>query len=390
MPELFIPQPQDNVTPAMNLYKLMQDRKQYELDLSKQGTLQDYHTQLAVQGKLNSIISMAKDQPEAAAQLYNSDPDLMKINGGVQIKFKEAQGDWNIFESSSGEAYKINKKDGKMVKADVNFKKPEDSLEKILAGKVASGEMTIEQAYEYKKKGEPEGVNINLGSEKISKVPPSDYTPESIATFEKTGDYSDLVSVKKEKATQARAKVTNALTTLRDTYDELDKMGAIVSTDRDAFTNTWARIKSSKYGQAVGGAVGAQEQSLRNEINQIRPLLINDMRQASEMGARGLDSEKELEFYLNAATDPARDIQANRSAINVLNAAYGLGDKVLSKEGRQQKEAELNQAKNVAAGLGLTYDKNLPKGIPQGSKQIGTKDGNPVYETPDGKRMMAE
>lgn len=30
----------------------------------------------------------------------------------------------------------------------------------------------------------------------------------------------------------------------------------------------------------------------------------------------------------------------------------------------------------------------LPPGVPPGSKQIGTKNGNPVYETPDGKRFM--
>lgn len=32
----------------------------------------------------------------------------------------------------------------------------------------------------------------------------------------------------------------------------------------------------------------------------------------------------------------------------------------------------------------------LPTGIPQGSKQIGTSKGKPVYETPDGKRLIVE
>jgi hypothetical protein len=46
------------------------------------------------------------------------------------------------------------------------------------------------------------------------------------------------------------------------------------------------------------------------------------------MGARGLDSNKELEFYIQAATDPARDIQANRAALQVLENAYGLSSRV--------------------------------------------------------------
>jgi hypothetical protein len=33
---------------------------------------------------------------------------------------------------------------------------------------------------------------------------------------------------------------------------------------------------------------------------------------------------------------------------------------------------------------------NMPKGIPPGSKQVGTSGGKPVYESPDGKRYIVE
>lgn len=32
----------------------------------------------------------------------------------------------------------------------------------------------------------------------------------------------------------------------------------------------------------------------------------------------------------------------------------------------------------------------LPEDVPQGSRQIGTLDGQPVFETPDGRRLVAE
>lgn len=39
--------------------------------------------------------------------------------------------------------------------------------------------------------------------------------------------------------------------------------------------------------------------------------------------------------------------------------------------------------------LGVPKEKKLPKGLPKGSKQVGyTKEGKPVYETPDGKRLV--
>jgi hypothetical protein len=48
------------------------------------------------------------------------------------------------------------------------------------------------------------------------------------------------------------------------------------------------------------------------------------------------------------------------------------------------------------AGMPLLYSDgasgggNMPKGIPQGSKQVGTSGGKPVYESPDGKRYIVE
>lgn len=125
---------------------------------------------------------------------------------------------------------------------------------------------------------------------------------------------------KKESAQQQVAKI---LEDLKNTYAQLDAMGGIVDTKDGALKNIGARIASSGVGQFIGGAVGTEEQSLRNKIFTMRPLLINYIRQASNMGARGLDSEKELEFYLKAATDPTLDIQTNMFAINTLMKAYG-------------------------------------------------------------------
>ena len=113
MQELYIPTPQDNITPAMNLYKLMQQKKEYELDLQKQGTLQDYHKQLGQQSKMQNIISLAKDQPEAATQLFNNDPELVQANKGQQVKFLRTEGDWHVFESGDTLS-KINRKTGEV------------------------------------------------------------------------------------------------------------------------------------------------------------------------------------------------------------------------------------------------------------------------------------
>ena len=45
------------------------------------------------------IFITAKDQPEAATQLFNNDPELVKANNGQQVKFLNSEGDWNVLGS---------------------------------------------------------------------------------------------------------------------------------------------------------------------------------------------------------------------------------------------------------------------------------------------------
>lgn len=128
-----------------------------------------------------------------------------------------------------------------------------------------------------------------------------------------------------DKITEAKSRVSGNLDALNEYYGELSNLGAAVDTGKEGLGNVSAAARASAIGQIGGRAFGTKEQSVRNKINQMRPLLLQEIRQASAMGARGLDSNKELDFYLQAATDPSRDLQANIAALNVLSNAYGLG-----------------------------------------------------------------
>ncbi len=123
----------------------------------------------------------------------------------------------------------------------------------------------------------------------------------------------------------AKKRVSDNLKELSGLYGKLKQRGATVSTEATSGENIANRVVASKPGQVVSEFLGTEDQSTRNRINQLKPLLIQDIRQASKMGARGLDSEKELQFYLQAATDPTKDVQANLAALDVLDRAYGLG-----------------------------------------------------------------
>ncbi len=130
---------------------------------------------------------------------------------------------------------------------------------------------------------------------------------------------------KEDVKANAKQQVNGILSDMKDNYEQLSNMGAIVDTSKSAVENVKARASASGAGQTIGKIFGTQAQSIRNQINQQKPLLIHAIRQASQMGARGLDSEKELQFYLQAATDERLDLQTNMNALRVLDKAYGLG-----------------------------------------------------------------
>lgn len=128
-----------------------------------------------------------------------------------------------------------------------------------------------------------------------------------------------------EKAAQGREGVSNTLDVLHGHYLELDKKGGIQNTDRTGLSNVLARTASSGIGQTIGGALGTKEQSIRNSIQNIRPLLLQDIKNATGMTTGQLNSNMELKTYMDAATDPTLDIQANLRAIAFIDQKFGTG-----------------------------------------------------------------
>jgi hypothetical protein len=129
----------------------------------------------------------------------------------------------------------------------------------------------------------------------------------------------------KEKLKEGKEGVTNAVKELQGYYEELRQLGGIVDIEASGLSNIMSRIAASGAAQGVQNAFGTKTQSIRNKIEMLRPSLIQQVRKATEMGAKGMDSEQELKFYLQTATDVTKDFQANMNALRVLNDAYGLG-----------------------------------------------------------------
>ena len=112
---------------------------------------------------------------------------------------------------------------------------------------------------------------------------------------------------------------------LREYYSQLKGGNGIVSTEEGSIPNITASVKQSYPGQIVQGAMGTKNQSTRNSILQLRPLLIMAIKNADGMTGKQMDSEKELQFYLQAVTDPSSiDFESNMRTLDHLEGKYGL------------------------------------------------------------------
>lgn len=127
-------------------------------------------------------------------------------------------------------------------------------------------------------------------------------------------------------AYEGKKQVSDIASNLRSYYDTLNSGGGIVSTAKGGISNATSRIQSTGIGQTLGGAFGTDNQQQRAQIKQQRPLLLQAIKNATGMSAQQMNSNVELQLWLEAATDPTIGYEANLSALEQLDNLYGLGD----------------------------------------------------------------
>lgn len=128
-----------------------------------------------------------------------------------------------------------------------------------------------------------------------------------------------------EKKDEAQRQISIQLWKMADNYEKLFEMGAIKSTERGSFSNAMLAIRTSKFGQTTGRIFGTMEQEKRDEINNAIPLILQEMRKASDTGTKAIDSEKELAFYLQAVSSPNQLYESSIAAIALMDMTYGDG-----------------------------------------------------------------
>lgn len=171
-----------------------------------------------------------------------------------------------------------------------------------------------------------------IGEAPVRGAPPQfgNLSPGTIAVQDpKTGSWSvqqiqtDPAEVSKK---EGKKKFGNLLSGMVGNYLALDQSGGMVNPNNSISQNIAARLTATDIGQALTGAAGQQAQSIRARINNAKPLLIQLIRQSTGMSQKAMDTNAELNFYLQAASDPKLDLFSNLVALDTLDTQYGDGD----------------------------------------------------------------
>lgn len=139
-------------------------------------------------------------------------------------------------------------------------------------------------------------------------------------------------AIRQNKTEAGKTQLADDLDNLRASFETLDKMRAIPSTERNALSNIASATAATGLGQVAGRFFGTEAQVEREVINSARTRLVNSIKNATGMSAQQLNSNVELQTMLKSISDPGQPIQAALRIIDAIDNAYVKGAGVLKKD----------------------------------------------------------
>lgn len=140
---------------------------------------------------------------------------------------------------------------------------------------------------------------------------------EEKAKREASGELTD-------KQVQAKTSLDDTLVKLKSHYDTLKTEKAIVSQENTAFENIGARA-STLTGTTYGRTVGTKAQSARDSIANLRQTVLTDIKNATGMTAKEMDSNQDIQRLLASLGDPDQSYETILDTISNISAKYGNG-----------------------------------------------------------------
>ena len=145
------------------------------------------------------------------------------------------------------------------------------------------------------------------------------------------GGKEPSAAVRTDKAEAGKTQLADDLDNLRASFQTLDNLRAIPSTERNPLSNVTSALASTRVGQLTGQAFATEAQVERDVINSARTRLVNSIKNATGMSAQQLNSNVELQTMLKSISDPGQSYQSAIRIIDDIEKAYVKGNGMLPK-----------------------------------------------------------
>jgi hypothetical protein len=162
-------------------------------------------------------------------------------------------------------------------------------------------------------------VTLSDGTLGSMNLDTGEITPGVIAGQKAKGKPSAAQEKAGAQAT-ARSALSKDLQTVLGYYEQLHQMGGMVSPERLSAENIIASVRTSGVGQTVERTVGTKAQTLRDNISNSRQRLFSHIKNATGASAQQMNSNVELQTWLNALTNPSQSIETVRETLGQLDA----------------------------------------------------------------------
>jgi hypothetical protein len=178
-------------------------------------------------------------------------------------------------------------------------------------------------------------------SQKQQQQPRAPATPS--ATAEKPPTPAQVA--KDKRMGEARQALSKDIETQLGYYQKLADIGAMTSPTRSGVENVLAYARSSGPGQQLERAIGTDAQTLRDNIKNTRQRLFMQIKDATGATAGQMNSNVEMQAWLNSMTDPQQSIETVQETLKQLDSVIAGVQRQVAQEQSDKK----SQAKPAAA-----------------------------------------
>lgn len=128
-----------------------------------------------------------------------------------------------------------------------------------------------------------------------------------------------------EKANQiaeGQRGLEDTTTVAKKLVEDITDMGGMTTTSKGALSNLITSLGTSAIGQAGARLVGTEAQSKRDELASVRLQLFNAVKEATGMSSSQLNSNVELQTWLNSLGSPQMSKEANLAILTNIEDRY--------------------------------------------------------------------